>query len=335
VCGCGDGETTVQKLGDDHGHGAGHVHTHADGTTHSHGPAQAEAGGAAHDHSHDHPHDHSENLSPGHSHDHDHDHDHDHPHPHPHDHAHAHAHAHDHSHGHEQPHRHDLQVPGRDAQTIALETAILGKNQALAERNRGWLAGRSVLALNLMSSPGAGKTTLLERTIGDLKGQVEINVVEGDQATVNDAERIRATGAAAVQVNTGTGCHLEADMLARALKLLQPAAGSLLVIENVGNLVCPALFDLGEKARVVIFSVTEGEDKPLKYPHMFSTADVLLLSKVDLLPHLRVDIALMKDNALKVNPKLKIFPVSSYTGEGMDAWYGWLRDELAATGDAA
>ena len=331
VCGCGDGETTVQKLGDDHGHGAGHVHTHADGTTHSHGPAQAEAGGAAHDHSHDHPHDHSENLSPGHSHDHDHTH----PHPHDHAHAHAHAHAHDHSHGHEQPHRHDLQVPGRDAQTIALETAILGKNQALAERNRGWLAGRSVLALNLMSSPGAGKTTLLERTIGDLKGQVEINVVEGDQATVNDAERIRATGAAAVQVNTGTGCHLEADMLARALKLLQPAAGSLLVIENVGNLVCPALFDLGEKARVVIFSVTEGEDKPLKYPHMFSTADVLLLSKVDLLPHLRVDIALMKDNALKVNPKLKIFPVSSYTGEGMDAWYGWLRDELAATGDAA
>jgi hydrogenase nickel incorporation protein HypB len=305
------------------------VHTHADGTTHSHGPAQAEAGGAVHDHPHDHPHDHSENLSPGHSHDHDH------THPHPHDHAHAHAHAHDHSHGHEQPHRHDLQVPGRDAQTIALETAILGKNQALAERNRGWLAGRSVLALNLMSSPGAGKTTLLERTIGDLKGQVEINVVEGDQATVNDAERIRATGAAAVQVNTGTGCHLEADMLARALKLLQPAAGSLLVIENVGNLVCPALFDLGEKARVVIFSVTEGEDKPLKYPHMFSTADVLLLSKVDLLPHLRVDIALMKDNALKVNPKLKIFPVSSYTGEGMDAWYGWLRDELAATGDAA
>jgi hydrogenase nickel incorporation protein HypB len=310
---------TVQKVGDDHGHGAGHVHTHADGTTHSHGPAQAEAGGAVNDHSHDH----SENRSPGHSHDQDH--------PHPHDHAHA----HDHSHGHEQPHRHDLQVPGRDAQTIALETAILGKNQALAERNRGWLAGRSVLALNLMSSPGAGKTTLLERTIGDLKGQVEINVVEGDQATVNDAERIRATGAAAVQVNTGTGCHLEADMLARALKLLQPAAGSLLVIENVGNLVCPALFDLGEKARVVIFSVTEGEDKPLKYPHMFSTADVLLLSKVDLLPHLRVDIALMKDNALKVNPKLKIFPVSSYTGEGMDAWYGWLRDELAATGDAA
>ena len=205
---------------------------------------------------------------------------------------------------------------------------MLGKNQALAERNRGWLAGRGVLALNLMSSPGAGKTTLLERCIHDLQGTVAISVVEGDQATANDAQRIRATGAAAVQVNTGTGCHLEADMFERALKLLQPAAGSLVVVENVGNLVCPALFDLGENARVVIFSVTEGEDKPLKYPHMFSTADVLLLSKIDLLPHLRVNLQLMLDNALAVNPSLKIFPVSAYTGEGLDAWYGWLRDEL-------
>ena len=154
-------------------------------------------------------------------------------------------------------------------------------------------------------------------------------MVEGDQATANDAERIRAAGAAAVQVNTGIGCHLEADMLARALELLQPAAGSLVVIENVGNLVCPALFDLGEKARVVIVSVTEGEDKPLKYPHMFSRADVLLLSKTDLLPHLRVDLPRMMDNALAVNPRLRIIPVSAYTGEGLDAWYGWLRDELA------
>ncbi len=281
TCGCGEGETTVQKMGDDHEHDHAHphAHTHADGTTHSHG----------HDHDHGHPHEH--------------------------------GHAHDHP--------HDLRVPGRDAHTIALETALLGKNQALAERNRGWLAGRGVLALNLMSSPGAGKTTLLERCIRDLQGQVAISVVEGDQATVFDAERIRATGAPAVQVNTGTGCHLEADMLGRALDLLQPARGSLLVIENVGNLVCPALFDLGERARVVIFSVTEGEDKPLKYPHMFSRADVLLLSKTDLLPHLRVDLQRMMDNALAVNPRLKIIPVSAYTGEGLDAWYGWLRDELA------
>jgi hydrogenase nickel incorporation protein HypB len=220
-------------------------------------------------------------------------------------------------------------VPGRDRQTIALEAAVLGKNQALAERNRGWLAGRGVLALNLMSSPGAGKTTLLERSIADLRGAFSVHVVEGDQATANDAERIRAAGASAVQINTGTGCHLEADMLQRAMQLLQPAAGSLLVIENVGNLVCPALFDLGENARVVIFSVTEGEDKPLKYPHMFASADVLLLSKVDLLPHLRVDLQRMTENALQVNPQLRIFPVSAYTGQGLDAWYGWLHAQLA------
>ena len=297
TCGCGEGEVTVQKLGDEQGHehepGQPHAHTPADGTTHMHG----------HGHGHEHAHDH------------------------PHDHAHEHGHEHGHAHGH--THAHDLQVPGRDTQTIALETALLGKNQALAERNRGWLSGRGVLALNLMSSPGAGKTTLLERCIRDLQGVVAVSVVEGDQATAFDAQRIRATGAPAVQVNTGTGCHLEADMLARALDLLQPARGSLLVIENVGNLVCPALFDLGEKARVVIFSVTEGEDKPLKYPHMFSRADVLLLSKTDLLPHLRVDLQKMTDNALAVNPRLKIFPVSAYTGEGLDAWYGWLRNELA------
>ena len=287
ICGCGEGETTIQAVGDGlvHDHAHPHVHTHADGTTHSHG------------------------------------------HGHAHDHAHDHGHVHGHAHGH--TNAHDLHVPGRDTQTIALETALLGKNQALAERNRGWLAGRGVLALNLMSSPGAGKTTLLERCIRDLHGQVSISVVEGDQATVFDAERIRATGAPAVQVNTGTGCHLEADMLGRAFELLQPARGSLLVVENVGNLVCPALFDLGENARVVIFSVTEGEDKPLKYPHMFSSADVLLLSKTDLLPHLRVDLQRMIDNALAVNPRLRIIPVSAYTGEGLDTWYSWLRGQLA------
>jgi len=282
TCGCGEGETTIQRLDDGHAHEHAHphVHTHADGTTHSHG----------------------------------------------HDYDHGHAHDHDHAHGggHEHPHAHDMRVPGRNAQTIELETALLGKNQELAERNRGWLAGRGVLALNLMSSPGAGKTTLLERCIRDLREQLSISVVEGDQATTNDAQRIRAAGAAAVQVNIGTGCHLEADMLASALDLLQPAKGSLVVIEKVGNLVCPALFE----ARVVIFSVTEGEDKPLKYPHMFSRADVLLLSKIDLLPHLRIDLQLMMDNALAVNPRLRIIPVSAYTGEGLDAWYGWLRGEL-------
>lgn len=293
TCGCGDGETVLTKVAgaDDPGHDDGHVHTHADGTTHSHGHGHGHSHADAHDH--------------------------------------AHGHDHGHDHGHVHPHSHGLQVPGRDGHTIALEAAILGKNQMLAERNRGWLAGRGVLALNLMSSPGSGKTTLLEHSIAALKGEMVINVVEGDQATLNDAQRIRATGAQAVQVNTGTGCHLEAEMLGRAMDLLNPTPGSLLVVENVGNLVCPALFDLGEKARVVIFSVTEGEDKPLKYPHMFGAADVLLLSKIDLLPHLRVDLQLMMDNALKINPRLKIFPVSSFTGEGMLDWYGWLRQSLA------
>ena len=317
TCGCGEGETTITMAGDGHAHAHDHSHEHEHEHEHVHAEGQAHVHPHAHPHEQSHVHTHADGTT--------------------HSHAaspeHSHHHSHDHPHAHD--HSHDLQVPGRDARTVALEAAVLGKNQALAERNRGWLAGRGVLALNLMSSPGAGKTTLLERCIRDLHGQVAIGVVEGDQATANDAERIRATGAPAVQVNTGTGCHLEADMLARALDLLQPAAGSLLVIENVGNLVCPALFDLGERSRVVIFSVTEGEDKPLKYPHMFSRADVLLLSKIDLLPHLRVNLATMLENALTVNPGLKIFPVSAYTGEGLDAWYGWLRGELKALAAAA
>jgi hydrogenase nickel incorporation protein HypB len=225
-----------------------------------------------------------------------------------------------------------LSVPGRDQHTIQLEARILGKNQLIAERNRGWLAANKILALNLVSSPGAGKTTLLERTLTDLKSTMPIGVIEADQATSNDAERIRATGVAAVQVNTGTGCHLEADMLERALDALQPARESLLMIENVGNLVCPALFDLGEHAKVVIFSVTEGEDKPLKYPHMFGAAAVLLLSKTDLLPHIRFDVERAVANALCVNPTLQVFRVSAYSGEGLPQWYGWLRSELAARG---
>jgi hydrogenase nickel incorporation protein HypB len=221
-------------------------------------------------------------------------------------------------------------VPGRDLAIIALETQILGKNQLIAERNRSRLADGNILALNLMSSPGAGKTTLLERTLTDLKSTLTFSVIEGDQATSNDAERIRATGVKAVQINTGTGCHLEADMLERALDALRPARDSVLLIENVGNLVCPALFDLGEHAKVVIVSVTEGEDKPLKYPHMFDAASALLLSKVDLLPHVRFDADRAVANALSVNPRLAVFRLSAYTGEGLDQWYAWLVGELSA-----
>jgi hydrogenase nickel incorporation protein HypB len=229
-------------------------------------------------------------------------------------------------------HRHDdSAAQEKDAHTVALEAQILGKNQLIAERNRGWLAGRGILALNLVSSPGAGKTTLLEQTLNDLKAEHRIAVVEGDQATANDAERIRATGVRAVQINTGAGCHLEADMLERALAMLQPELNSLLLVENVGNLVCPALFDLGERAKVVIFSVTEGEDKPLKYPHMFRAAAVMILSKIDLLPHLRFDVTRAVANARTVNPRLTVLPLSAYSGEGMVEWYAWLKTELAGT----
>jgi hydrogenase nickel incorporation protein HypB len=228
-----------------------------------------------------------------------------------------------------------LTVPGRDRHSVELETRILSKNQLIAERNRGWLCGRGILALNLVSSPGAGKTTLLERTLNDLKDSTDIAVVEGDQATSNDAERIRATGVRAVQVNTGTGCHLEADMLERAIRLLEPLPQSVLLIENVGNLVCPALFDLGERAKVVVFSATEGEDKPLKYPHMFAAASVVLLSKIDLLPYVRFDIGRARDNALAVNPQLRFIELSAYSGAGLTDWYGWLQSELRAAASPA
>jgi hydrogenase nickel incorporation protein HypB len=223
-------------------------------------------------------------------------------------------------------------VPGRDLHTIQLEAQILGKNQLAVEHNRDWLSAKNILPLNLVSSPGAGKTSLLERTLTDLKSELNISVIEGDQETSNDAERIRATGVRAVQNNTGTGYHLEADMLQRALDALKPAPASLLMIENVGNLVCPALFDLGEHAKVVIFSVTEGEDKPLKYPHMFRAAEVLLLSKIDLLPHIRFNVERAVANALSVNPRLTVFRVSAYTGEGLAPWYNWLSMQLAACG---
>jgi hydrogenase nickel incorporation protein HypB len=235
----------------------------------------------------------------------------------------------DHDHG---PHQGDdrvATVPGRERHFVELEAQVLGKNQLIAERNRGWLNGRGILALNLVSSPGAGKTALLERTLTDLGAQLKMSVIEGDQATSNDAERIRATGARAVQINTGTGCHLEADMLERALGVLHPEPGSVLLIENVGNLVCPALFDLGEHAKVVIFSVTEGEDKPLKYPHMFAAASLVLLSKTDLLPHVRFDAPRAIANALAVNPDLEVMALSAYSDDGLDRWYGWLKTGLA------
>jgi hydrogenase nickel incorporation protein HypB len=214
---------------------------------------------------------------------------------------------------------------GRAAAVLRLERAVLARNDRLAGRNREWLAGRGVLALNLVSSPGAGKTTLLERMLRDLGREVPILVIEGDQETARDADRIHAAGGRALQINTGTVCHLDAAMVARALDRLAPSSGSLLVIENVGNLVCPALFDLGETARVVVASVPEGDDKPLKYPHIFRASDVMLLNKIDLLPHVPFDLDQCLAHARRVNPRLEVFPVSATRGDGLDAWYAWLR----------
>jgi hydrogenase nickel incorporation protein HypB len=253
-----------------------------------------------------------------------------HPHTHGHEHAHGHAHEHPHSHEHEHPHRSEALRDGVTTRTIRLEQEILARNDRRAERNRGWLEGRGVVAWNLMSSPGSGKTTLLERTVRDFGDAVPIGVIEGDQATLHDAERIRAAGGRVVQINTGTGCHLEAEMIADALHRLDPPAGSRVVIENVGNLVCPALFDLGEAARAVIVSVTEGEDKPVKYPHMFRAADLMILNKIDLLPHLQFDVGRCIEWARRVNPRLEVLRVSALTGEGMDHWYAKLREARPA-----
>ncbi|MFM6816247.1 MAG: hydrogenase nickel incorporation protein HypB, partial [Dolichospermum sp.] len=200
----------------------------------------------------------------------------------------------------------------------------------LAAENRGWFKGRNILALNLMSSPGAGKTTLLTRTINDLKDKLNISVIEGDQETTNDAEKIKSTGCKVVQINTGTGCHLDASMIEKGLQELNPPLNSVVMIENVGNLVCPALFDLGEAAKVVILSVTEGEDKPIKYPYMFRSSDIMILTKIDLLPYLNFDVQRCLEYAKQVNPNMQIFQVSSTTGEGLEDWYGFLLGKVMA-----
>ena len=269
------------------------------------------------EHDHDHAHHHGSAHDHGHAH---------HP-PHAHDHLadHDHAHRHEHDDGRTDPHQHHHDEATL-ARTVQLEQEILGKNRLLAERIRGWLQGREIFAVNLMSSPGSGKTTLLERSIRDLGQEVAVSVIEGDQETRLDSERIRGAGARVVQINTGTGCHLDARMLDRALQELSPTIGSLLFVENVGNLVCPALFDLGEGARVVIASTTEGEDKPLKYPHMFRAADVVLLNKVDLLPHLSFDVERFIAHLRQVNPRAKVFRISATRGDGLADWYRWLAD---------
>ncbi len=239
-------------------------------------------------------------------------------------HSHEHPHTHEHGHSYTPVHSHAPGVGSR--RMVQIEQDILSKNNAYAAQNRQRLADRGIFTLNLVSSPGSGKTTLLVKTIESLAGRVPVAVVEGDQQTSHDADRIRATGAAAVQVNTGKGCHLDAHMVGHAIERLDLADDSLLMIENVGNLVCPAAFDLGEAHKVVILSVTEGEDKPLKYPDMFHAADLMILNKVDLLPYVSFDVDKSIEYARRINPKLAVLKVSATTGEGMERWLAWLTE---------
>ncbi len=289
TCGCGQpGKgVTIQKPGEEKNDQHNHPYEHE----HEH-----EHDGIVHSHPHEHTYHHEHHHEGDHSHEHDHEH---------------HHHDHDHSHG-------SLIDVGQD---------ILQKNNLIAERNRGFFEAKGITALNLVSSPGSGKTTLLERTIRDTRQDFSISVIEGDQQTMQDAYRIKATEAPVIQVNTGEGCHLDADMVNQAVKQLEIADHSLLMIENVGNLICPALFDLGETKRVVIISVTEGDDKPLKYPSMFSTSGTCIINKIDLLPYVDFDMEKVKEYALRVNPNLEFIELSVKTGEGMEEWYSWLRRE--------
>ncbi|MFA7269377.1 MAG: hydrogenase nickel incorporation protein HypB [Sterolibacterium sp.] len=285
TCGCGQGETRIEGVEPKHAH----THVHADGTVHTHS--------------------------------------------HTHDHEHGHAHTHDGAYRpvEQRGHLHygagaaQAHAPGiSQTRMVQIERNILAKNDAYAAANRQRFVAHGIHALNLVSSPGSGKTTLLVKTIAMLQGRLSIAVIEGDQQTSQDAERIRATGAQAVQINTGKGCHLDAQMVGQSLDSLDLPDGSLLMIENVGNLVCPAAFDLGEACKVVILSVTEGEDKPLKYPDMFRAARLMLLNKCDLLPYLDFDVDQAIEYARRINPAIEVIQTSATSGAGMDGWLAWL-----------
>ncbi|MCA0933358.1 hydrogenase nickel incorporation protein HypB [Lutimonas saemankumensis] len=295
TCGCGspEGHFSIEKPRHDPG---GHQHVH-------------------HDHDHGHGHMHHDHQQEHHQHDHHHKH---------HGHYHEHEHGHHHEHEHGRPHEHHTSRKT----VIEVQQNILQQNDLMAARNRGYFEAKNIYAINLVSSPGSGKTSILEKTLQDLKEIMRFSVIEGDQQTMQDANRIDALKVPVIQINTGKGCHLESDMIYNAVKKLDPVENSVLMIENVGNLVCPSMFDLGENKRIVIISVTEGEDKPLKYPDMFHGSDICLINKTDLLPYLDFDLEKLKSYALKVNPGLKFFEVSATTGEGMESWYDWMHQEI-------
>jgi hydrogenase nickel incorporation protein HypB len=299
TCGCGKGEIKIEGEAREHGHEHLHPHSHEGEHAHEH----RHADGTVHSHAHRH----------------------DGEHVHPHDGEHAHEHVH-----------YGLGPAGAHApgltqeRMVRIEQDILGKNNEYAAQNRRYFADRGVFVLNLMSSPGSGKTTLLCRTVEGLKGRLKVAVIEGDQQTSRDADRIRATGARAVQINTGKGCHLDAHMVGHAAQRLDPADDSVLMIENVGNLVCPSSFDLGEAHKVVILAVTEGEDKPLKYPDMFAASDIMLLHKTDLLPYVSFNVPLCIEYARRVNSNIRVILTSAVSGEGMEEWLSWITEGAAA-----
>ena len=243
-----------------------------------------------------------------------------------HEHFHTHQHQeHDHTHDHGHDHHHHHHHQPSNPTVIEVEQDIMQKNNLLAARNRGYFEAKNMRTFNLVSSPGSGKTTLLEKSLLDLKKEFKCYVIEGDQQTSNDANRIAQAQVPVVQINTGRGCHLDADMIHRSLKQLKPENNGLLFIENVGNLVCPAYFDLGENARVVIISVTEGDDKPIKYPDMFHSANLCIINKTDLLPYVEFDVKKAKEYALRINPNLEFIELSATTGDGMQDWFAWLK----------
>ena len=296
VCGCSEGEVSIEH---DHSHSHAHSHTHG------------------HDH-HGHHHTH---------HDGEHTHGHEHHH-HEHDHAGIESEGDNIHFGKGPAHAH---VAGlTQSRMVQIEQDILGKNNQYAAQNRARFAQQSMFVLNLVSSPGSGKTTLLTETINHIKSRYTVGVIEGDQQTANDADRIRETGVQAVQINTGKGCHLDAHMVGHAMENFSDLTGGVLFIENVGNLVCPASFDLGEAAKVSILSVTEGEDKPLKYPDMFHASELMILNKTDLLPYLDFDVERCIEYAKRVNPDIKIIQLSAKSGEGMDQWIDWIRQKRAS-----
>ena len=290
TCGCGQGEARVEDLNHHH------AHVHGDG---DHEPA--------HDHAHEHVHTHADGTTHSHSH--------------RHDHGHSHAHEHTHDHAHEHVHG--------EARLLSVEQDILARNDAIAAMNRRALLAAKILALNLVSSPGSGKTALLVETLKRIGNKFPVAVIEGDQETTADADRIRATGAPAIQINTGKGCHLDADLVRTGMARLGLPASGILFIENVGNLVCPAGFDLGEADKVVIVSVTEGEDKPLKYSGMFAAAGLMVVTKTDLLPHLDFNVDRLIANARRINPTIGVLKLSAKSGNGMERWMHWLESARA------